>query len=585
MDRAILKSGNSSVLLNGIPGKPFVCRRGVRQGDPLSPLLFVLTADLLQTIINKAWQDGVLNHPLSNDFEDFFPIVQYADDTLLILPADARQLFILKGLLRSFSDSTGLNVNFQKSFLVPINVTAEKCLHLARTFGCEVGTMPFTYLGLPLGTTRPTVQEFSPLISKMEKRLYGVSKFLSYQGRLSLVNSVFSALPTYYMCSLVIPPTVIQQIDKFKKHCLWSKGDINRRGTCLAAWEPMCRNKEEGGLGIINIQNQNSALLMKFLDKFYNHADTPWVILTWSKLYHNPNIPPHAKSPCGSFWWKDILKLFSKFKGFAICHPNSGTSCSLWNDPWSDGILELNLPHLFSFTRKKNCSLRFFLDNDLNRVFFLPLSVQASDQLTELQQTMDDRQWEYNQHDSWSYTWGSKFSSKNAYKHLQGSLEATPLFRWIWKSGALGKHKFFAWLLIKDRLSTRNILKIKNMFLDDYSCVLCVNGPEETSLHLFLECPFSSACWHSIGVNWNLSLPPLDMVIQARTDFGSHIFREIFITACWNIWKARNGIIFDNIPASLVAWKAALKGDLSLVCIKAKKSIADPLTVWRESCL
>ena len=138
-------------------------------------------------------------------------------------------------MLRTFSDSTRLHVNFQKSFLVPINVSTGKSSLLAQTFGCEVGSMPFTYLGLPLGTTRPTVQEFSPLLTKMERRLSGVSKFLSYQGRLIMVNSVFSALPTYYMCSIVIPPIVIQQIDRFKKHCLWIKGDISRRGTCLAA--------------------------------------------------------------------------------------------------------------------------------------------------------------------------------------------------------------------------------------------------------------------------------------------------------------------------------------------------------------
>jgi len=77
------------------------------------------------------------------------------------------------------------------------------------------------------------------------------------------------------MCNLLIPHTVIQQIDKFRKHYLWSKGDINRRGTCLAAWDPACRPKEEGGLGIINMKNENIAFLMKFLDKFYNHAEIP----------------------------------------------------------------------------------------------------------------------------------------------------------------------------------------------------------------------------------------------------------------------------------------------------------------------
>lgn len=81
----------------------------------------------------------------------------------------------------------------------------DRATHLARTFGCKIGNMSFTYLGLPLGTTKPTLDEYSPLLNKIEKRLYGVSKFLSYSGRLILVNSVFPALPTFYMCSLKIP--------------------------------------------------------------------------------------------------------------------------------------------------------------------------------------------------------------------------------------------------------------------------------------------------------------------------------------------------------------------------------------------
>ena len=123
------------------------------------------------------------------------------------------------------------------------------------------------------------------------------------------------------------------------------------------------------------------------------------------------------------------------------------------------------------------------------------------------------------------------------------------------------------------------------MYLDDYTCVLCTNGPEETSFHLFFECPFSIDCWSSINIHWDLSLQPLDMINRARLDFGSHIFREIFISACWTILKARSGIIFYNKTASLMEWSAALKEDLGLVFIKAKKSIADPLSIWRESSL
>jgi len=151
--------------------------------------------------------------------------------------------------------------------------------------------MPFTYLGLPLGTTKPIVIDFMPLMARVERRLSRICKFLSYNGRLIWVNSVFSALPTFYMCSLKLPPQIIKQIDSYRKNCLRDKGDINRKGKCMVAWETACRPKDQGGLGIIDIKSQNEALLMKFLDKFYNHAHKPWVKLSWNKLYSNTQIP------------------------------------------------------------------------------------------------------------------------------------------------------------------------------------------------------------------------------------------------------------------------------------------------------
>jgi retron-type reverse transcriptase len=85
--QGILNSGTSSVLLNGTPGKVFHYRRGVRQGDPLSLLLFILVVDLLQSILNKAKDNGILRLPLHVGYTTDFPIIQYVDDTLLIMKA------------------------------------------------------------------------------------------------------------------------------------------------------------------------------------------------------------------------------------------------------------------------------------------------------------------------------------------------------------------------------------------------------------------------------------------------------------------------------------------------------------------
>ena len=227
--KKILSSATSAVLLNGVPGKTFHCRRGVRQGDPLSPLLFVLAADLLQSLVNKAKDSGLLKLPIPLNNSQYFPIIQYADDTLIILEGDPRQLHFLKSLLNQFSESTGLKVNFSKSLMLPINVNEGRFDLLSRTFGCAKGTLPFTYLGLPLGLTKPRVEDFTPLVNKCERRLASVSTFLSQAGRLELTNAVFSSLPTFYMCTFSLPATVIKQIDKFRKHCLWRGSDINAR--------------------------------------------------------------------------------------------------------------------------------------------------------------------------------------------------------------------------------------------------------------------------------------------------------------------------------------------------------------------
>ena len=90
------------------------------------------------------------------------------------------------------------------------------------------------------------------------------------------------------------------------------------------------------------------------------------------------------------------------------------------------------------------------------------------------------------------------------------------------------------------------------MQLNSYSCAICNMNVEETLFHLFFECSFSQACWTYVGINWELNLPPLDMIITARNNFGSPMFREVLLTTCWSIWCSRNDLIFDGKACSMV---------------------------------
>jgi hypothetical protein len=388
---SILSSGTSSVLLNGVLEKVFHCRRGVRQGDPLSPLLFVLAADFLQSIINEAKERGLLRLPINVGYTTNFPVIQYADDTLLVMEACPLQLITLKALLNTYADSSGLKVNYSKSVMVPINISQERLQHLAATFNCQAGSLPFTYLGLSLGTHQPSMQDCLPLVQRVEKRLISTSTLLSQGGKLQLVNSVLSSLPTFFMCSIKLPAEIKQQIDKYRRHCLWRGGDINAKNPPLAAWKMVTKPKTKGGLGVIRLTLQNDVLLMKNLHKFYMKEDLPWVQLLWTRYYSNGKLPGANKK--GSFWWKNVQKLLTQYKGIAQAQLGLGDTILFWQDMWNGKILKLSYRELFSFAINAEVTVKSVLQAEaFEDNFHLPLSVEAYDQFCELEIYMQSLQ-------------------------------------------------------------------------------------------------------------------------------------------------------------------------------------------------
>lgn len=210
-------------------------------------IAFLLAADLLQSILNEAMHNNLISRALEQHHCPDIPVIQYADDTVLIMPASAMQVEQLENLILHFTVFTGLRVNFDKSAMVPINIGNEVMQALAARLVYSIGSFHFTYLGLPLSLSKPKLEDFFLVIKRIDRRLSSCSTFLSYGDKLTLIKSVFVHLPIFFMCTLDLPKGIIDQINKALKHCFWRKYGMEDRGTTVIAWDKVCLPKDQGG--------------------------------------------------------------------------------------------------------------------------------------------------------------------------------------------------------------------------------------------------------------------------------------------------------------------------------------------------
>jgi len=381
----------------------------------MAPLIFVLAVDLLQSYIHEAYREGLIQLPFPCNGQMDYPIVQYADDMILLMPACPQHNLTIKDILNKYAQSIGLTINFHKSTLIPINLEPALASQMASTFGCTIGTMLFTYLGLPLGTSRPTIQDFMPLVSSVERSLSSTLSLMSHAGKLALLNSTVTSLLIDAMSTLHLPPKLIDLLDKIRRRCLWIK-ETEQGDKCnsLATWDMVCKHKNKGGPGVLNLRVQNEALLLKFLHKFYNKMDIPWVRLTWDS-YYSQKIP-HACDPVGSFWWKDIFKLTPIFHGISKVNIVCGTTALFWKDLWSDQLLQDSHPRAFSHSLNEDISVNDFLGIMLlEETFHLPLSPQAHAEVRDMQIITAEIQPSTTATDVWHYVWAKTIFKSTDY--------------------------------------------------------------------------------------------------------------------------------------------------------------------------
>jgi hypothetical protein len=187
-----------SVLVNGSPTEDFTVGRGLRQGDPLSPFLFLIAAEGLAGLMRRAVALGKFKgYQVSENIQ--FQMLQFADDTIILGEGTRDNLWTIKTLLISFELVSDLKINFIKSKLYGVNVVPSFLAAGSAFLSCRSDTLPFKFLGKPVGANPRRQATWKPIVEKMEKRLSSwSSRHLSYGGRVTLINSVLSSLPLYF---------------------------------------------------------------------------------------------------------------------------------------------------------------------------------------------------------------------------------------------------------------------------------------------------------------------------------------------------------------------------------------------------
>ncbi|CAJ2657018.1 unnamed protein product [Trifolium pratense] len=205
--RECVCTATASVLVNSSPTDEFPLRRGLRQGDPLSPFLFLLAAEGLNVLMEAMVARNLFTgYNIGEQGLVSVSHLQFADDTLLLGVKSWANVRALRAVLVLFETMSGLKVNFNKSMLVGVNISDSWLGEAASVLCCKVGKIPFLYLGLPIGGDPRRLSFWDPVLHRIKNRLSGwKSRFLSFGGRLVLLRSVLTSLPVYALSFFKAP--------------------------------------------------------------------------------------------------------------------------------------------------------------------------------------------------------------------------------------------------------------------------------------------------------------------------------------------------------------------------------------------
>ncbi|XP_019094392.1 PREDICTED: uncharacterized protein LOC109129866 [Camelina sativa] len=322
-----------TVSVNGCNGGFFKSSKGLRQGDPLSPYLFVLAMEVFSKLLQSRYDAGYIHyHPQALD--PSISHLMFADDVMIFFDGGHSSLHGICETLDDFASWSGLKVNRDKSQLFHAGLNTNECNEIV-AYGFPQGTLPIRYMGLPLMHRKLKIAEYEPLLEKLTSRFRSwATKSLSFTGRLQLISTVIFGSINFWMSTFLLPKGCIQKIESLCAKFLWS-GNIDEVKGAKVAWETVCLPKTEGGLGLRRLTEWNKTLNLRLIWSLFKPGNSLWS--AWNHQHHIRNSTFWAVTSTNkdSASWKTLLSLRPLAAKFIKCRVGNGRRASFWYDNWT----------------------------------------------------------------------------------------------------------------------------------------------------------------------------------------------------------------------------------------------------------
>lgn len=507
-------------------------------------------------------------------------------------------------IIHHFCSISGQTPNWAKSAIMFSSHVSQAVIQdIKQIFPVSNMDGNFTHLGHPLilpAKNRSVAYNF--VLDKFVNKLPAYkANMLSHAARLELIRPVFSGIPVYYMANILFSKKFIAKLTAIIRNFWWTgiRENNSSRSLCLRAWKDICNSKQEGGLGIKNLQAINEGLILAAAWRLAKDPSSHLHLVLKSKYFHDASIWTTSPSTPKSAFWSSILKMMPKLKAHSFYQITQG-NVSIWSTPWCSlwntvyDHLIIRPPGYIYPSLVKDLWLpdrKVWNNNLIYSLFQQPLA-SAIIQTDIIQENSPDIL-------CWDLTPNGICTSKSTYKLCLQDIHANPRFapshvslqvkhllNVTWKQKMMiPRVKTFAWRLLRKALPTGLRAGRFSVHISQL-CSRC--GQQEDEMHLFFLCDFARAAWflHPWYIRMDIlvqSHPNIHSVFLALINMNHpHASVPIILNFMWCLWKARNDYLFNRkraLPYHVNIAATALSNELNdSVYISRQLQSKDPVS-------